>query len=201
MGLERTGSLEAAPEQEVIDRSRVPRIGEGRGTPPRERHQAGDHAEARAPTSIPFLRARWSGGSRQVRTSRASRVGIPPAWTRVWIWTLPEGHLQTTERDAKGRKQYRYHPRWREVPDQTKSSACSRSARRAPPDSRERRGDVEPRGQRGVRAAKSLVRTDHAHRMGRRLPHAALPISPSGARACGAGFLRVRCPPRRRQNP
>jgi DNA topoisomerase-1 len=45
---------------------------------------------------------------------------IPPAWTDVWICTDPVGHLQVTGHDAKGRKQYRYHPRWREVRDQNK---------------------------------------------------------------------------------
>jgi DNA topoisomerase-1 len=51
---------------------------------------------------------------------RIRALGIPPAWTEVWICPLPHGHLQATGRDAKGRKQYRYHPQWREVRDQTK---------------------------------------------------------------------------------
>ena len=45
---------------------------------------------------------------------------IPPAWTDVWICPDPRGHLQATGRDARGRKQYRYHPKWREVRDETK---------------------------------------------------------------------------------
>jgi DNA topoisomerase-1 len=45
---------------------------------------------------------------------------IPPAWTEVWICPDPRGHLQAVGRDARGRKQYRYHPRWREVRDETK---------------------------------------------------------------------------------
>jgi DNA topoisomerase-1 len=51
---------------------------------------------------------------------RIKSLGIPPAWTDVWICPLLYGHLQATGRDAKGRKQYRYHPRWREVRDETK---------------------------------------------------------------------------------
>jgi DNA topoisomerase-1 len=47
-------------------------------------------------------------------------LGIPPAWTNVWICPKPNGHIQATGRDARGRKQYRYHPRWREVRDETK---------------------------------------------------------------------------------
>jgi DNA topoisomerase-1 len=51
---------------------------------------------------------------------RIKKLGIPPAWTNVWICASPRGHIQATGRDAKGRKQYRYHPRWREVRDETK---------------------------------------------------------------------------------
>lgn len=53
---------------------------------------------------------------------RIRGLAIPPAWTEVWICPYPEGHIQATGRDAKGRKQYRYHPRWREVRDMTKYS-------------------------------------------------------------------------------
>jgi DNA topoisomerase I len=47
--------------------------------------------------------------------ARIRRLAIPPAYTSVWICPLPDGHLQATGRDARGRKQYRYHPRWREL--------------------------------------------------------------------------------------
>jgi DNA topoisomerase-1 len=49
--------------------------------------------------------------------TRIRSLVIPPAWTEVWICQDPRGHLQATGRDARGRKQYRYHPRWREVRD------------------------------------------------------------------------------------
>lgn len=52
--------------------------------------------------------------------ARIRSLVIPPAWTQVWICANPRGHLQATGRDAKGRKQSRYHPRWREVRDETK---------------------------------------------------------------------------------
>ncbi|HEV2125397.1 MAG TPA: DNA topoisomerase IB, partial [Chloroflexota bacterium] len=52
--------------------------------------------------------------------ARIKSLAIPPAWTDVWICTSPRGHLQATGRDDKGRKQYRYHPRWREVRDAVK---------------------------------------------------------------------------------
>jgi DNA topoisomerase-1 len=52
--------------------------------------------------------------------ARIKSLAIPPAWREVWICPLPYGHLQATGRDAKGRKQSRYHPRWREMRDETK---------------------------------------------------------------------------------
>ena len=51
---------------------------------------------------------------------RIKALAIPPAYTDVWICPIPHGHLQATGRDAKGRKQYRYHERWRAVRDETK---------------------------------------------------------------------------------
>jgi len=51
---------------------------------------------------------------------RIRALAIPPAWTDVWICPAPDGHLQATGRDARKRKQYRYHARWREVRDETK---------------------------------------------------------------------------------
>ena len=53
---------------------------------------------------------------------RINSLAVPPAYTDVWICADPRGHLQATGRDARGRKQYRYHPRWREVRDADKYS-------------------------------------------------------------------------------
>jgi DNA topoisomerase-1 len=53
---------------------------------------------------------------------RLNALAVPPAYTDVWICADPQGHLQATGRDARGRKQYRYHPRWREVRDGDKYS-------------------------------------------------------------------------------
>jgi len=52
--------------------------------------------------------------------ARIRALVIPPAWSDVWICARPDGHIQATGRDARGRKQYRYHPRWRAVRDETK---------------------------------------------------------------------------------
>ena len=51
---------------------------------------------------------------------RLDALAVPPAYSDVWICADPRGHLQATGRDARGRKQYRYHPRWREVRDEDK---------------------------------------------------------------------------------
>src|ERR1700736_660754 len=53
---------------------------------------------------------------------RIRSLVIPPAWTSVWICPLKHGHLQAIGRDARGRKQYRYHPLYRAVRDATKFS-------------------------------------------------------------------------------
>ena len=56
----------------------------------------------------------------QQTIDRINAIVIPPAWTDVWICTDPRGHIQATGRDDRGRKQYRYHPRWRATRDETK---------------------------------------------------------------------------------
>ena len=58
----------------------------------------------------------------QDEINRINALAVPPAYTDVWICADPCGHLQATGRDARGRKQYRYHPRWREVRDADKYS-------------------------------------------------------------------------------
>ncbi len=54
------------------------------------------------------------------RLVRIKRLAIPPAWSDVWICPSPNGHIQATGRDARRRKQYRYHERWREIRDENK---------------------------------------------------------------------------------
>jgi len=56
----------------------------------------------------------------ETRLLRIRRIGIPPAYKDVWICPSPNGHIQATARDARGRKQYRYHERWREARDENK---------------------------------------------------------------------------------
>lgn len=63
---------------------------------------------------------------------RIRALAIPPAWTKVWICPSPRGHLQAHGRDARGRKQYRYHPRFREVREASKFSRLLAFARALP---------------------------------------------------------------------
>ena len=67
-----------------------------------------------------YTRADGSKLSESDVLKRIKALAIPPAWTDVWICPFADGHIQATGRDAKGRKQYRYHARFREVRESTK---------------------------------------------------------------------------------
>src|SRR5918992_1243254 len=64
--------------------------------------------------------------------ARIKKLAIPPAWEEVWICPDPNGHIQAVGRDARGRKQYRYHARWREVRDETKFEKILEFGKRLP---------------------------------------------------------------------
>lgn len=64
--------------------------------------------------------------------ARIRSLVIPPAWTQVWICPHANGHIQAAGRDARGRKQYRYHPRWREARDAAKYEHMLAFARALP---------------------------------------------------------------------
>lgn len=64
--------------------------------------------------------------------ARIRSLAIPPAYVQVWICVRPHGHLQATGIDTRGRKQYRYHPRWREVRDEAKFSRMAAFGRALP---------------------------------------------------------------------
>jgi len=67
-----------------------------------------------------YLDARGEPIEDEATLKRIRSLAIPPAWTEVWICPQANGHLQATGRDARGRKQYRYHAKWREVRDEVK---------------------------------------------------------------------------------
>jgi DNA topoisomerase I len=74
----------------------------------------------RAGEGFRYLRPDGRAVTDAATLARIRKLAIPPAWTEVWICAAPDGHVQATGHDARGRKQYRYHPRWREVRDETK---------------------------------------------------------------------------------
>jgi DNA topoisomerase-1 len=77
---------------------------------------------------------------------RIKSLAIPPAWRNVWICADVNGHLQATGRDARGRKQYRYHSRWRKVRDESKYERTIAFARALPRIRRRVAGDLASRG-------------------------------------------------------
>jgi DNA topoisomerase I len=66
------------------------------------------------------------------RLLRIKRLAVPPAWSDVWICPSSSGHIQATGRDARGRKQYRYHDRWRELRDENKFDRLAGFAKALP---------------------------------------------------------------------
>jgi DNA topoisomerase IB len=85
-----------------------------------------DVRRKRVPKSTPPRFRYVSASGRRVKDSRTlariARLAIPPAYEDVWICSNPRGHLQATGRDARGRKQYRYHPDWSRAQNARKHS-------------------------------------------------------------------------------
>ena len=77
-------------------------------------------AAASAAAAFAFVGPSGSAVRDDPTLDRIRKRAIPPAWERVWISPDPRGHIQAVGRDARGRKQYRYHPDWRRVRDQGK---------------------------------------------------------------------------------
>jgi len=89
---------------------------------------------------------------------RVRALAIPPAWKQVWISTRPRGHLQATGRDARGRKQHRYHPRWREMRDANKFDRLAGFARAMPRIRRRVARDLRREGLPKQKVAATIVR-------------------------------------------
>jgi DNA topoisomerase-1 len=90
--------------------------------------------------------------------ARIRALAIPPAYTDVWICRSANGHLQATGRDVRGRKQYRYHPEWREARDATKFSRTIEFAERLPRLRRRIARDLRRRGATRERVLAALLR-------------------------------------------
>ena len=77
-------------------------------------------SRVRAGTGFSYRDAQGRTIRDRAERRRLNALAVPPAWTEVWICPDPRGHIQATGRDARGRKQYRYHPDFREVRDSAK---------------------------------------------------------------------------------
>jgi DNA topoisomerase-1 len=90
--------------------------------------------------------------------ARIRALAIPPAWRDVWICPQRNGHLQATGRDARGRKQYRYHPKWREAQDQSKYERVIAFAKTLPKIRRAVARDLKKRGLRREKVLAACVK-------------------------------------------
>jgi DNA topoisomerase I len=90
--------------------------------------------------------------------SRIKALAVPPAWTAVWICPFPNGHIQATGRDARGRKQYRYHARWRETRDEAKFDRMLMFSRALPRIRARVDADLRRRGLPRERVLAAIVR-------------------------------------------
>ena len=78
------------------------------------------YGRAKSGKGFRFIDTRGKSIKSEATIRRIKSLVIPPAWTKVWICPTEDGHIQATGRDVRGRKQYRYHPRFREVREETK---------------------------------------------------------------------------------
>ena len=102
------------------------------------RRRRGEHFSYHGPDGEPIRD--------EVTLVRIRALAIPPAWTDVWISPSPNGHVQATGRDARGRKQYRYQDRWREVRDEDKYERLLDFAKALPKVRRRVARDMKRRG-------------------------------------------------------
>jgi len=97
--------------------------------------------------------------ARGLETLRRIRsLAIPPAWTDVWICPFENGHIQATGRDARGRKQYRYHARWCEVRDESKYERVLAFGKALPRIRRRVAADLRRRGMTREKVLATVVR-------------------------------------------
>jgi DNA topoisomerase I len=98
------------------------------------------------PNRFRYVNARARVIRNRAELERIRSLAVPPAWTEVWICPDPRGHLQATGRDARGRKQYRYHPQWREVRDEVKYGRLIAFAQALPRIRRRTAADLKKHG-------------------------------------------------------
>lgn len=136
------GSTEPA-EPEVIVRAR--RHARATGLVYVSDQEAGITRRRRGKSFV-YLDARGRRITSGQTLARIGRLAIPPAYTHVWICGNERGHIQATGRDARGRKQYRYHQKWRTTRDGSKFSRMIEFAARLPKLRRQLRVDLARSG-------------------------------------------------------
>ena len=94
----------------------------------------------------------------EAEIARIRALAVPPAYTDVWICPISNGHLQATGRDARGRKQYRYHKRWRELRDETKFDRMTAFAQALPAMRKRIEQDLERPGMPREKVLAAIVR-------------------------------------------
>jgi len=113
MGTSKQGTLDPAPITNPVEAARFAGLRYVSDTIPGIQRK-------RAGTGFYYVKPDGSRLTDRDELKRIRSLVIPPAWTDVWICPFKNGHLQATGRDARRRKQYRYHPLWREIRDETK---------------------------------------------------------------------------------
>ena len=98
------------------------------------------------PGRFSYRDARGAAVDHEPTLERIRALAIPPAWTQVWICADERGHLQATGRDARGRKQYRYHPAWRATREADKFDQLADFAQALPAIRRRVRADLALEG-------------------------------------------------------
>ncbi|MEO6995962.1 MAG: DNA topoisomerase IB, partial [Lacunisphaera sp.] len=105
-----------------------------------------------------FIDQRGKAIRNKKEIARVQRLAIPPAWTDVWICPSDKGHIQATGRDARGRKQYRYHPDWRLTRDGTKFERMIAFRRVLPKIRRRSAKDLRAKGLGRAKVIAAMVR-------------------------------------------
>lgn len=114
-------------------------------------------ARKRSGKGFRYVAAGGKGAGDGETLARIRSLAIPPAWTDVWICPDPDGHIQATGRDQRGRKQYRYHPRWLSCRDDVKYSSLVAFARALPGLRAQIDADLRRRGLPRERVVASIV--------------------------------------------
>jgi DNA topoisomerase-1 len=135
-GAPRAPAVERAPQRRSGASKAIEDAGRGAARAARLRYVHDDEPGIRrlgSPPRFRYVDATGHAIHGKAALARIRKLAIPPAWTSVWICPRPDGHIQATGKDARGRKQYRYHPAWsahRDAHKYARMTAFGRALRR-----------------------------------------------------------------------